>query len=444
MNLRGYLLLIGVLVLGLVWAEATRERPLDLTVRLDPDGRAPFDAQVFFETLPDWLGQPVERVARPPFEHLAGTTVTGQTYLFLAPDFVPDAAEAGRVLDFAARGNTVVVAAHDIRGAFGDSLGGIPPETRRPGVRTQIRYARDRTFGVPVMAGALDPDTLVLVSPGVRQAYRLPVQSQGWHLVGLDSARTEVLGTFGPDGQIQVQRRTLEDSARTETRATVGPWRGGGISLARVRWGRGEVILCSTPLAFSNAALTGDGDGPAYVSAVLAALPDQPVWWAAHAGSPGQAQGSTPLRYVLATPALRWAYGLLVLAGLLYLAFRARRWQRPIPVVAPPPNAQRDFARTVGRLHYTHRDESRLARRQAGHVLDRVRTELGIADPDLTPETARRAAPRAGVPADEALALWATLARVSREARPDPDTLVRLDARIARFFRHTGARAPTD
>ena len=416
MKLKGYLLLLGVLVVALVWAEATRDRPLDMNVRLERGGDAPFDAEVFYESLSDWLGQPVETVTRPPFEQLADTTVTGQTYLFLAPDFVPDATEADRLLRFAARGNTVFVAAHDIRGAFGDSLAGIGEASSRPGVRTQLYTGQQNSFPQPFQSGSLDPDTLVLVSPGVRQSYGLPVRSQGWYLVGLDSARTEVLGTFDP---FQNQ---------------------GEISLARVRWGRGEVLLCSTPTAFSNAALTGDGDGPAYVAAVLAALPDQPVWWDAYGSvQAGSANTPSPLRYVLSTPALRWAFGLLVLAGLLYLAFRVRRWQRAIPVVAPPPNAQREFARTVGRLHFTHRDESRLAQQQARHVLDRVRTDLGIAEPDLTPETARRVAPRAGVPVEEALALWATLARVSRESRPDPDTLVRLDARITRLFRHTGA-----
>jgi len=70
-------------------------------------------------------------------------------------------------------------------------------------------------------------------------------------------------------------------------------------------------------------------------------------------------------------------------------------------------------------------------------ALDRLRTDLRLPDPDFSPETARVAATRAGVPEDEALALFATLARVRRERRPDADTLVRLDARLARFFRHT-------
>ena len=409
MSVRGYLVLLGLLAAGLVLAEAARPRPLDLRVRLERRGAAPFDAEVFFESLPDWLRQPVETVEAPPFDRLADSAVTGRTYLFLSETFAPDPAETARLLRFAARGNTVFVAAHQITGALGDSLGRAD-SLGRSGLRTDL--ATDGLdldgFDVPALGGRLAPDTLFLESPGARGAYPFPVRVAGWHLVGLDPARTRVLGTAGP------RRRP---------------------TLVRVAVGRGDVLVSSTPLAFSNAALTGDGRGPAYVGAVLAALPRQPVWWDDH-HKPYARYAQTPLRYVLATPALRWAYGLLVAAGLLFLAFRARRWQRPVPVVQPPPNAQREFARTVGRLHFVHRDDAQLADRMAGHVLDRLRSDLRLADSDLGPETARRAAARAGVPEDEALALFATLARVRGGRRPDADALVRLDARVARFFRH--------
>ncbi len=414
MSVKGYLLLLGLLAVGLVWAEAARPRPLDLRVRLERQGAAPFDAEVLFESLPGWLGQPVEPVEVPPFDQLADSAVTGRTYLFLADAFEPDPAEAARLLQFAARGNTVFVAARQLSGALGDSLGQAD-SLGRSGLRTELTtdevLPEDLSFDGLAVGGALAPDTLRLEAPGVAGAYPFPVRVSGWHLVGLDSARTRVLGTAGP------RRRP---------------------TLARVRVGRGEVWVSSTPLAFSNAALTGDGAAAAYVGAVLAALPDQPVWWDDH-HKPYASYARTPLRYVLSTPALRWAYGLLIVAGLLFLAFRARRWQRAIPVVAPPPNAQREFARTVGRLHFVHRDDSQLAERVAGHVLDRLRSDLRLSDPDLSPETARRAAARAGVPEDEALALFATLSHLRAERRPDADSLVRLDARIARFFRHTDA-----
>ena len=413
MSVRGYLLLLGALVGALVLAEAFRPRPLDVRVRLEREGDAPFDAEVFFASLPEWLGQPVETVAEPAFERLGDSTLSGLTYFFLSESFAPDEAEADRILRFAAAGNPVFVAAHEVGGPFGVALG--VRDSTFDGEPTGLIAAYEH-FGFDAPQQALQADELHLVTPGADSLYRFPVAVFRSALYGIDPDRTELIGV----------RRPSPDA----------PGRLISETLVRVQYGKGEVIVSSTPLAFSNAALTGDGDAAAYVGAVLDALPQQPVLWDDY-NKPYQARAQTPLRYVLQTPPLRWAYLLLILAGLLYVAFRGRRWQRAVPVVAPPPNAQREFARTVGRLHFVHRDEARLARRMRRVFLDRIRTTLRIAEPDLSPDTARLAAVRAGVPEDEALGLFATLNRVAKEARPDPDTLVRLDARVADFFRHT-------
>ncbi|MEM0963809.1 MAG: DUF4350 domain-containing protein [Bacteroidota bacterium] len=400
MSARAYIAIIAVLFGALVVVESMRPAPLDLRIRLERDGSAPFDAEVFFASLPAWLGQPVEPVGMPPFVQLADSAQDA-TYLFLAETFAPDPAEAGRLLAFVARGNTVFVAAHQFGGAFADSLGRPDPFWDTSGLTTNAPFP----FGSSTVGGSLGADTLRLVPPGIAGTYAFPVGLQLRHLVGLDPTRTEILGTD-----------PLDDEP----------------TLARIRWRQGEVIVSSTPLAFSNAALTGDGDGAAYVGAVLAALPDRPVWWDDRY-KPVAELAQTPLRYILTTPALRWAYAMLLLAGVLFVLFRGRRWQRPVPVVAPPPNAQREFARTVGRLHYTHRDDAQLGRRLAETVRARLRDELRIADPAWDDATARLAAARAGVPEDEARDLFRALAGVSGQS-----DLVRLDARIARFFRHTG------
>lgn len=415
---RLYVLLVAALLGAFVAVELARPTPLDTRVRLEREGAAPFDAEVFYEALPAWLGVPVETVAEPPFERLADSTLTGRTYIVLTNSFTPDEAEAERLIRFVERGNTLFVAASEFGGPLGDALGDTTDVTYddRRGLRMTVPAGLpyDATFG------PRDASTLELVAPGVDGTYTLIVDVGRERIEGVDSTRTEVLGVSPEYGAFGEQGY-------------------GGVTLVRVRHGRGQLVLSSTPLAFSNAALTGEGDAAAYVGGVLAALPRQPVLWDDHY-KPYAEFARTPLRYVLRTPALRWAYGLLVLGGVLFVLFRGRRWQRVVPVVAPPPNAQREFARTVGRLHFVHGDTRRLAERKARVFRDRLRTALRVEAPDLSPETARRAAARAGVPEDEARALFESLGDLARQRRPDPAALVRLDAQIDRFFRHTPGR----
>ena len=409
-----YLLILGLLVAGIVAVELTRPTPLDTRIRLEREGDAPFDAEVFYEALPGWLGQPVETVGVPPYVFLEDSSLIGRTYVFLAPTFAPDDAEADRLLGFVARGNTLFIAASAFGGRLGARLGAEADSAwdGRVGLRTDSSPDLQQVW----YGDMLEVDSLRLLQPGVEGAYAFPIGLGYDRVFGIDSSRTEALG------------------------ADVY----GDLTLVRVRHGAGQVLLSSTPLAFSNAALTGEGDAEAYVGAVLAALPDQPLLWDDHHKT-YRTNAQTPLRYVLQTPALRWAYVLLLLAFGLFIAFRGRRWQRPIPVVAPLPNAQREFAQTVGRLHLAHGDERALAQKKVRVVLDRLRTTLRLPDADLSPETARLAAARAGVPEAEARALFATLARVRRDRHVDADMLVRLDGRVDTFFRHTsGALAPAD
>ena len=256
-------------------------------------------------------------------------------------------------------------------------------------------------------------DSLALLVPGLEEAFGFSTSVHRASLYGLDSSRTELIGVSSD----------LEDA-----------------TLVRIRYGEGLVVVSSTPLVFSNAALTGEGDAEAYVSAVLSTLPGQPILWDDY-GKPFRQQAQTPLRYVLTTPPLAWAYWLMLLFIGLLIVFRGRRWQRAIPVVRPPANAQREFARTVGRLHFTHGDTRRLVESKTRVFLDRLRTRLRLADPDLSEETARRAAPRAGVPEPEAVALFARLRRLQIHSQPPAADLVDLDARLSRFFRHVDAPA---
>ena len=135
-------------------------------------------------------------------------------------------------------------------------------------------------------------------------------------------------------------------------------------------------------------------------------------------------------------PALRWAVGLVLLGTLFFVAFRGRRWQRAVPVVAPPPNAQREFARVLGRLHLTRGERGWLARRKARTARERLRG-LGLG-PDLGDADVRVAAARVGRSEAEAQRLFARLRRLEAEAAPSAADLLALDRELDAFFHDAG------
>ncbi|GAB5536516.1 MAG: hypothetical protein Rubg2KO_27650 [Rubricoccaceae bacterium] len=441
-------LLIGGLAAILIAVEVFRPRPYDERLRVERSGAEPFDAEMLYRLLPDWLDAPVEPADEPPFLVLEDTTRRNTLYLFLTDSFEPDEAEAGRLVAFAERGNTVLMVAEDFGGPLSWALG--PAETlRRKQEQEAIQDSLDAIYsdeemfdedGEPLFEDDVEVDDDVLYYDGL-DTDRFPffmdsrlASSDTLQLV--DPALTE----DHPEGfvfSISISASGLVgiDSSRT---AILGRNEAGEPTFVRVGVGEGAFLVSSTPLAFTNAALS-EGDGDEYLEGVFGYIPDvdRVIWDERY--KPLRAEGGSPLGVVSRTPPLLWAITLIVLGAFLFLFFRGRRWQRPIPVVAPPPNAQREFARTIGRLHFVNGDRGWLAKRKARVFEDHIRTRLGLPDADLSDASAKRAAARAGVDPEDALALFRRLRNLRADPSPEPDRLIAADQDIDTFFQRATA-----
>ena len=408
------LLAVGVLVL-VVGIEVARPQPPDERLRLERQGTEPFDAEILYALLPDVMEAPVVPVAQTPFEHLADTTLTGTAYLFLADAFEPDPAEAGRLLAYAERGNTVVVSARAVGGALFQALGTADTLAGVPG----LRGLAEPLGG---LAGIGERDTLRLRTPDGDAAYGFPVWTHPTTFGGVDSTRTDVLGTTG--------------QGVAQPFGVGAPYR---VAFVRVRTGRGAVLVHGAPVAFTNAALAPAeaSDAAAYLADVLSFVPPvDAVFWD-EVYKPLRDPPLDRLSIARRDPALRWAVGLVLLGALFFVAFRGRRWQRPVPVVAPPPNAQREFARVLGRLHLVRGERAWLARRKVRTTRERLRA-LGLG-PDLSDDAAPAAAERAGRSAAEARAFFERLRRLEADPAPTAEDLLELDRAVDAFFRPDAA-----
>jgi hypothetical protein len=404
-------ILLGVIALMYAALIVTQPAPLDWRPDYRGDSSLPLGADVLRAILPVTLAPaagaapPVRDIAAPPFMHL-GAPRGDTTYVFITQRFEPDEAEAMRLLAHVRRGATVFVAAHLFEGPLSEGLGSHAPAKQGWRETLHVEWRG--------LAGTRDDSLLHFTAPGLRRAdgFRFPFPVAEAVLDGLDSVSTQVLATGY----------------------------GGEPVLARIAHGRGAFVVSSTPDAFSNAALMGsDGqatDAPAFLAGVLAYLPAGPAFWDEYV-KPRRAESGSPLRFVLSRPPLRLAYGLTLLGVLMYVIFRGRRWQRSIPVVAPPPNATVEFVRTLGRLHFQHGDHAALARRRARYAVDRMRTRLGVTDADLSPDTEARLV-RRGVPPEVASAAFARLRGLTETGRVDADDLVELDRVLERFWKAAG------
>lgn len=195
-------------------------------------------------------------------------------------------------------------------------------------------------------------------------------------------------------------------------------------------WGKGEVILVSTPLLFTNYGML-DGKNAAYLFRLLSQMGDLPIIRSeAYMKGTEQAQQS-PFRYLLSQPPLRWALYLAMLAILLFMLFTARRRQRVIPVMHEPENKSLEFTELIGTLYAQKKDYADLVRKKYIYFSEELRRSVQVDLDEAVDEErkVRRIAQKTGM--DEG-----ALSSFFRELRPiiDDEKITISDANMKRYI----------
>lgn len=125
--------------------------------------------------------------------------------------------------------------------------------------------------------------------------------------------------------------------------------------------GKGELILVTTPLMFTNYGMLNYTE---YVHRLMNRLKPLPVVRTEAYMPNYNVAESSPFRELLKRPPLRWALYLVLLGVVLMMGFNARRRQRAIPVETPPRNYQLDFIRHIGTLQYMKQKQNKIWKKE--------------------------------------------------------------------------------
>ena len=142
-------------------------------------------------------------------------------------------------------------------------------------------------------------------------------------------------------------------------------------------WGKGEVILVSTPLIFTNYGVL-DGGNATYLFRLLSQMGELPIVRTEAYMNQAASRQVSPLRYFLSQRPLRWALYLSLLGIVLFMLFTARRRQRAIPVVRPPENKTLEFVELIGTLYFQRKDHADLLRKKYLYFAEELRREIQV------------------------------------------------------------------
>lgn len=146
------------------------------------------------------------------------------------------------------------------------------------------------------------------------------------------------------------------------------------VNFIRINHGKGHLYLHTEPLFLTNFYLLKK-ENENYAEDVFSYLPDRETVWFSGANKT-EAVSQSPMRFILANPALKYSWWLLLAGLFLFVIFNAKRRQRIIPIEEPLKNKSVEFVKSIGNLYMQEGDFHDMIAKKAQYFLHRVRLEL--------------------------------------------------------------------
>lgn len=364
---------LGLLIVLLAVLEALAPKPTDWSMSFSRHHKTPYGAKLFYERLGDLFPEvkpvmdPVVTTAENRlYDELPVTDPVNHIFVDNHLRFDDYAAE--QLLALVEQGDHAFLAAHWFDDALSDTL----------------KIDVGQSFSV-------EEDTsdirFIGESRTANGVFRFARGFPGAHFTRFDTARARVVAVDGSAKPV----------------------------LLHMTWGEGRIVLCSAPLAFTNYNLLKDRNNE-FAAAALSLLPPRPLWWDEYLKA-GRAENTSLLRFIQSQPALRWALYIAEVLLVLFTIVYARRQQRAIPVIAPPRNASRELAGTIGRLYWHKRDHAGIAHKLIAHFKEDVRARAYLRAFAYDEATALHLATKAGVPKEEMMRRMLALQRIESSSR---------------------------
>lgn len=323
----------------------------------------------------------------PIYNILKDSYYFGTNYIFINTYFSPDKLDTEYLLDYVAEGNNVFISAFGIYGDLADSLK----------IKTFDMFFSQDSVNINFILPELKTENGYSYFRGNFENY----------FSEYDSALVQVLG------------KNESENA----------------NYLRIKYGDGNFLLNTVPLAFTNYHLL-NSDNNEYVYKALSHLPVQETFWDDYYKDGNKFKASA-LQYILSQESLKWAYYIILVSVVLFIFFYGRRKQRIIPVIPPLTNTTVEFVETVGNLYYQQKDYKNIAEKKISYFLDHIRNKYFIKTTSFDEETIKKIAEKSSLSAVKIKSLFREIEKINRSQKITEEELVNINYQIEKFYERT-------
>ncbi len=383
-----------LLVMLLTYLEASEPQPVNWNNSFSAADKIPLGTYVLYEQLKE-LPVDFETISIPPYEMLNNNSPKG-TYIFLNDALYFDDEELDDLLEWVSQGNSLFLSAENYSANILDTLN----------VSTEAVIPEEKLSFKPIVE---------LAHPDFQneEAYLFDHESYLPIFKKSDSVEATILG----------YAEFSEGSLKSKDPKP---------NYLHFSFGKGEILLHSTPKAFSNFFLL-TGDNVKYAEKALAYLPEgEKIYWDQYYKT-GKAFYTSPLYILLNNKPLKWAYYFTLFGCLLFILFEGKRKQRSIRVIKPLENQTVHFTRTISGLYLDKKDYKKIASKKIALFLEYIRTTLRIPTAETNPDFYQKVASGSGNSEEEVKKLFAQIRETESKNTIDKNELLKLNSAIETF-----------
>ncbi len=384
-----YIVYVGGALLLFLIIRLISPRQFDWTVTYAYDDKNPFGGYALYELLPSLFDE-IDHHYQPVYE-IKDSIRTDDNIFIIASDFSGDKADTEALMDHVERGGNVFISAEYFWGHFSDTLK----------FNTYDQLVTD--------VNAATPDSTYLKF----STTKLDTSQQFWFAKGNVSHFFERFDT-------------LNTTIISENAA-------GKPVTVRIKHGTGSFILNSTPHAFTNIYLLSH-DNHEFVSSTLSFLPKHKLSWSEYYQL-GRMESKSPLRFILNSEPLAWAYYLSIAGVVIFMLFEGKRKQRIIPVMKPLANTSLEFVTTIGNLYFQRADHKNIAEKKIAYLLDVIRSKYLLKTSNFDDDFYEHLSRKSGKPANEVRALFRLIIFVTSSTVISENQLMDLNDKIEKFLK---------
>lgn len=343
-TLKKYLLFFVLAVALILIADYNKPKPINWNPSFSIEDKIPFGLFIFNQEIDTLLqGRTVHRFDQNLYQFITDSlskdSLRSKTIFLIDNQSSIQEPDADVVLDFVQKGNTVF------------SIGNMLPQSLIDTLKLQeYNYSQYEKTVVWTTNQNLS-----------RQQFNLEKAYSHNYFESIDTLHTTILG--------------YQTTRQNPTAA----------NFVQIPFGKGFFYFNTQPKAFSNYALL-ESNNHLYVENVLSYLPQQPTYWKVYRNSNelDNIVSTSPLRFILQNPALKWAWYFLLLGLVTFALFTAKRKQRVIPLIKPVTNTTVEFTRTIANLYLTAEDYPDLSDKIILYALAKIRRKYLLDTHQLT------------------------------------------------------------